>query len=372
VGEEQNQTFQLLFNASLKVDFRGSRVTSGGGLILVRELDEQLGLEKLIEEHLSESRQGMNKQFKLADLLRQSVYSLSSLLVCFSICGCGTPPPPWSQIHGDIGNTSFNRVGPRTLDITKARQFRVGDPVMTSPVETPSGTILVAVQTAPANPANQLESSWSLLEINPSLQPPVLKPPVTQVHSFGLQLSTPAVDSEGNIYLVSSLLYSYPPLRIFKVHSNQGPQAGAILWFSSLYSSIPTVPRPLNTPTPKLIEVDGKVSLFVAVFQTPEFQVLAVDATNANQLPNQNLRTVTSCIPSVTNSGYAASAAPPAPPAPPYPEDPTMALALDKNGTPYLIDANNQCGITFFLLASATTVPANWPPNFAFSKVNTN
>src|SRR6266571_7210345 len=75
MGEKQNQPFQLLFNTSLKVDFEGSRVTSNGGLILVRELDERLGLEKLIEEHLSDSRQGLNKQFTLADLLRQSIYS---------------------------------------------------------------------------------------------------------------------------------------------------------------------------------------------------------------------------------------------------------------------------------------------------------
>jgi hypothetical protein len=50
-------------------------VTSDGGLILVRELDERLGLEKLIEELWRDSRQGSNKQFMLADLLRQSVYS---------------------------------------------------------------------------------------------------------------------------------------------------------------------------------------------------------------------------------------------------------------------------------------------------------
>ena len=75
MGEKQNQPFQLLVNASLKVDFQGSRVTSNGGLILIRELDERLGLEKLIEEQLSDSRQGLNKQFTLADLLRQSVYS---------------------------------------------------------------------------------------------------------------------------------------------------------------------------------------------------------------------------------------------------------------------------------------------------------
>ena len=44
MGEKQNQPFQLSFNPSLKVDFQGSRVTSDGGLLLVRELDERLGL----------------------------------------------------------------------------------------------------------------------------------------------------------------------------------------------------------------------------------------------------------------------------------------------------------------------------------------
>ena len=75
MGEKENKPFQLSFNGLLKVDFQGSRVTSDGGLILVRELDERLGLGKLIDEHLSDPRQGLNKKFPLADLLRQSVYS---------------------------------------------------------------------------------------------------------------------------------------------------------------------------------------------------------------------------------------------------------------------------------------------------------
>ena len=44
MGEKQTKPFQLSFNGSLKVDFQGSHVTSDGGLILVRELDERLGL----------------------------------------------------------------------------------------------------------------------------------------------------------------------------------------------------------------------------------------------------------------------------------------------------------------------------------------
>ncbi len=42
---------------------------------MVRELDERLGLGKFIEEHLTGTRQGENKKFLFADLLRQSVYS---------------------------------------------------------------------------------------------------------------------------------------------------------------------------------------------------------------------------------------------------------------------------------------------------------
>lgn len=75
MGEKQNQPFQLSFNPSLKVDFQGSRVTSDSGLLLVRELDERLGLSSLMAEHLMHDRRGKNTQLPLPDLLRQSIYS---------------------------------------------------------------------------------------------------------------------------------------------------------------------------------------------------------------------------------------------------------------------------------------------------------
>ena len=74
MGESQKQGFQLSFNRFLRVAFQGSRVTSNGGLILVRELDERLGFGELIEQHLTDSRAN-NARFSFADLLRQSVYS---------------------------------------------------------------------------------------------------------------------------------------------------------------------------------------------------------------------------------------------------------------------------------------------------------
>jgi hypothetical protein len=44
VGERQEPPFELSFNGSLRFDFQGAQVTSDGGLLLVPELDERLGL----------------------------------------------------------------------------------------------------------------------------------------------------------------------------------------------------------------------------------------------------------------------------------------------------------------------------------------
>jgi hypothetical protein len=56
VGENEKHAFQLSFNRFLRVGFQESKVTSNGGLILVRELDEHLGFSELIDEHLTDSR----------------------------------------------------------------------------------------------------------------------------------------------------------------------------------------------------------------------------------------------------------------------------------------------------------------------------
>ena len=75
MGELRTEPFQFTFNGFLKVAFQGSRITSDAGLMLVRELDERLGLARGIAAHLRDSRHGLNTQFRLPDLLRQSVYS---------------------------------------------------------------------------------------------------------------------------------------------------------------------------------------------------------------------------------------------------------------------------------------------------------
>ena len=60
IGETQQQPFQLSFNSALRVEFQGARVTSDGGLIRVRELDERLGLSELMDRHLSDRGKNSN------------------------------------------------------------------------------------------------------------------------------------------------------------------------------------------------------------------------------------------------------------------------------------------------------------------------
>jgi hypothetical protein len=75
MGAKLDGPFQLAVNASLKVDFQRSRVTSDGGLILVCKLNERLRLDNLIPEHLTESQE-KKTQLPLADLLHQLRYPL--------------------------------------------------------------------------------------------------------------------------------------------------------------------------------------------------------------------------------------------------------------------------------------------------------
>ncbi len=97
MGEKQNQRFQLSFNSSLKVDFQGSRVTSDGGLILVRELDERLGLGELLVVYepstpvMPFSRSGVSKGgFLSSDASNRTVAGFRAILAASRSAVIGT------------------------------------------------------------------------------------------------------------------------------------------------------------------------------------------------------------------------------------------------------------------------------------------
>ena len=65
----------MQFDWEIKLEFHGAKVSSDGGLLIYRGLDEALGLTDLAETMLSELRVGKNTRHTLKALLRQSVYS---------------------------------------------------------------------------------------------------------------------------------------------------------------------------------------------------------------------------------------------------------------------------------------------------------
>ena len=56
----------MFFNNSLRVDLPRLRVTSDGGLVLVPELAERLGMGALMAQQPTDTRRGHNTQFPLA------------------------------------------------------------------------------------------------------------------------------------------------------------------------------------------------------------------------------------------------------------------------------------------------------------------
>ena len=75
MGERCSSDLRVRFDARLRLEFHGAKVTSNAGLLAFRELDAALGLSHLAQSLLAETRTGRNIQHELVALLRQSVYS---------------------------------------------------------------------------------------------------------------------------------------------------------------------------------------------------------------------------------------------------------------------------------------------------------
>jgi hypothetical protein len=73
-GEADRGALRLDFDRRLVLRFRGSVITSDGGLLAYRELDDALALTSSGGERLAETRTGRNRRHLLVGLLRQSVF----------------------------------------------------------------------------------------------------------------------------------------------------------------------------------------------------------------------------------------------------------------------------------------------------------
>ena len=73
-GESKSEALRLNFDRRLLLQFRGSTITSDGGLLAYRELENTLSLTDTGAERLADARTGKNGRHRLAGLLRQSVF----------------------------------------------------------------------------------------------------------------------------------------------------------------------------------------------------------------------------------------------------------------------------------------------------------
>src|ERR1700719_3146397 len=73
-GESKSEALRLDFDHRLMLRFRGSVITSDGGLLAYRELDDAVGLTDTGADTLADARTGKNGRHLLGGLLRQSVF----------------------------------------------------------------------------------------------------------------------------------------------------------------------------------------------------------------------------------------------------------------------------------------------------------
>jgi hypothetical protein len=71
---EAKEPLRVAFDRRLKLEFHGARITSDGGLLAYRELDDALGLTTMAAATLAEGRRGTNIRHRLLGLLRQAIY----------------------------------------------------------------------------------------------------------------------------------------------------------------------------------------------------------------------------------------------------------------------------------------------------------
>jgi len=75
IGHPEGESMRVGFDGGIKLEFHGAKVTSDGGLLAYRDLDDALGLIASLSAVFNDKRTGRNIQHDMPTLLRQSIYS---------------------------------------------------------------------------------------------------------------------------------------------------------------------------------------------------------------------------------------------------------------------------------------------------------
>jgi hypothetical protein len=97
-GESRKPPLRVDFDRRLKLEFHGSRITSDGGFLAYRELDDALSLSEIAEDVFQDSRTGKNGWHGMTGQFRQSVFGRLGGYVTFQLAEVTVPRKLFQKI----------------------------------------------------------------------------------------------------------------------------------------------------------------------------------------------------------------------------------------------------------------------------------
>jgi len=78
VGDKQAGTIRPEFDRSISIDFRGAKMTSDTGFLIMREIDQRFNVLKAAASRIDDPRSARHTDHSLLELLRQRVYQVAA------------------------------------------------------------------------------------------------------------------------------------------------------------------------------------------------------------------------------------------------------------------------------------------------------
>ncbi len=77
-GGSQQEALQPNFDRSILVDFRGAKISSDTGFLLLREMDERFDIIGPMSDCLEDRRSAVHTRHSLIQMIRQRVYQIAA------------------------------------------------------------------------------------------------------------------------------------------------------------------------------------------------------------------------------------------------------------------------------------------------------
>ena len=77
-GERENSSVIPSFNKTICIDFRGAKISSDAGVLMLREIDERFNITAPLGDRLHDPRRASHLRHTYLDLIRQRVCQMAS------------------------------------------------------------------------------------------------------------------------------------------------------------------------------------------------------------------------------------------------------------------------------------------------------